>query len=172
VTDAYRLRTDGGARGNPGPAGIGVVLEGPDGEVVAELAKGIGHATNNVAEYRALLEGLSLAAEHGARRLDVFSDSLLMVEQMKGRYKVRNPGLQPLFERARQLVRGFDKVTFTAVRRERNKAADALANQAMDAQEAAEPRGAQGASGARGGGSPWGDGRASGAESGTQGNLL
>ncbi|HEY8200078.1 MAG TPA: ribonuclease HI family protein [Actinomycetota bacterium] len=163
MNDAYRLRTDGGARGNPGPAGIGIVLEAPGGEVVAEVAKGIGHATNNVAEYQALLEGLSLAAQHGARRLDVFSDSLLMVEQMKGRYKVRNPGLRPLFERARQLVRDFDKVTFTAVRRERNRAADTLANQGMDEQEAA------------GGGSVGaqrGRGLASEAETGAQGNLL
>jgi ribonuclease HI len=164
VTDAFRLRTDGGARGNPGPAGIGVVLEAPGGEVVAEVAKGIGHATNNVAEYQALLEGLRLASQHGARRLDVFSDSLLMVEQMKGRYKVRNPGLQPLFARARELVRGFEKVTFTAVRRERNKAADALANQAMDEQEAAESAGADG------GGAAPGRGRAPGVESGAQGN--
>jgi ribonuclease HI len=138
VTAAYRLRTDGGARGNPGPAGIGVVLEDPDGAVVAELAQGIGHATNNVAEYRALIEGLGLAAREGARTLDVFSDSQLMVEQMKGRYKVRNAGLRPLHDRARELVRAFDRVTFHAVRRERNRSADALANQAMDAQEAAE----------------------------------
>ncbi|MGH2722394.1 MAG: ribonuclease HI family protein [Actinomycetota bacterium] len=138
MSEPYRLRTDGGARGNPGPAGIGVVLEAPDGEVVAEIAKGIGHATNNVAEYRALLEGLELAAGRGIRELDVFSDSLLMVEQMKGRYKVKNQGLQPLHARARRLAGSFDRVRFHAVRRELNKAADALANQAMDAQEAAE----------------------------------
>jgi ribonuclease HI len=142
LSGPYRLRTDGGARGNPGPAGIGVVLEAPDGEVVAEVAKGIGHATNNVAEYQALLEGLELAAGQGVRELDVFSDSLLMVEQMKGRYKVKNPGLQPLHARARRLVGSFDRVRFHAVRRELNKAADALANQAMDAQEAAERDGA------------------------------
>ena len=157
MTETYKLRTDGGARGNPGPAGIGVVLEAPDGEVIAELAKGIGHATNNVAEYRALIEGLGMAAQHGARSLDVFSDSLLMVEQMKGRYRVKHPGLQPLFEQARRLVRSFDKVTFNAVRRERNKAADALANQAMDEQEAAEAGGRA---------------RPSGAGSGAQGNLF
>ena len=137
MTGTWKLRTDGGARGNPGPAGIGVVLEDPSGEVVAEVAKGIGYATNNVAEYQALIEGLRLAAAHDARRVDVFSDSLLMVQQMKGRYKVKNPGLQSLFDQARQLARGFDKVTFTAVRRELNKAADALANQAMDEQEIA-----------------------------------
>lgn len=159
VTAAYRLRTDGGARGNPGPAGIGVVLEAPGGEVVAEVAKGIGHATNNVAEYQALLEGLALAAQRGVRSLDVFSDSLLMVEQMKGRYKVKNPGLKPLFDRARELMRAFDRVTFHAVRREANKAADALANQAMDAQEAAEAGGR-------------GQRRTSEAETGAQGNLF
>ena len=141
MSEPYRLRTDGGARGNPGPAGIGVVLEAPDGEVVAEVARGIGHATNNVAEYRALLEGLELAARQGVRELDVFSDSLLMVEQMKGRYKVKNPGLQALYARARRLVGSFDRVRFHAVRRELNKAADALANQAMDAQEEAEREG-------------------------------
>jgi ribonuclease HI len=134
---AHRLRTDGGARGNPGPAGIGVVLEDPSGDVVAEIAKAIGCATNNVAEYRALLEGLELALEHGVRRLDVFSDSLLMVEQMKGRYRVKNAGLRPLYERARELGRGFDQVAFHAVRREHNQAADALANRAMDEQEGA-----------------------------------
>jgi ribonuclease HI len=142
LSDPYRLRTDGGARGNPGPAGIGVVLEDPAGDVVAETAKGIGHATNNVAEYRALIEGLELAAREGVKDLDVFSDSLLMVEQMKGRYKVKNPGLQPLHARARNLASTFDRVRFHAVRRELNKAADALANQAMDAQEAAERGGA------------------------------
>lgn len=142
MSGPYRLRTDGGARGNPGPAGIGIVLEAPDGEVVAEVAKGIGHATNNVAEYQALLEGLELAAGRGVRELDVFSDSLLMVEQMKGRYKVKNPGLQPLHARARRLVGSFDRVRFNTVRRELNKAADALANQAMDEQEAAERDGA------------------------------
>ena len=142
MSGSYRLRTDGGARGNPGPAGIGVVLEDPAGEVVAEIAKGIGHATNNVAEYRALIEGLELAAREGVKDLDVFSDSLLMVEQMKGRYKVKNPGLQPLHARARGLASTFDCVRFQAVRRELNKAADALANQAMDEQEAAERGGA------------------------------
>ena len=136
-----------------------MVLEAPGGEVVAELAKGIGHATNNVAEYRALLEGLALAAQRGARRLDVFSDSLLIVEQMKGRYKVKNPGLKPLFDRARELVRTFDQVTFHAVRREQNKGADALANQAMDEQEAAEAGGR-------------GQRRTSEAETGAQGNLF
>lgn len=159
MTAPYRLRTDGGARGNPGPAGIGVVLEAPDGEVVAELAKGIGHATNNVAEYQALLEGLALAARHGARRLEVFSDSLLMVEQMKGRYKVKNPGLKPLFDRACELVRSFDRVTFYPVRRGLNKAADALANRAMDEQETAEAGGR-------------GQQRAAEAETGAQGNLF
>ena len=134
----HRLRTDGGARGNPGPAGIGVVLESPEGEVVAELAKGIGHATNNVAEYRALLEGLELALERGVRRLEVFSDSLLLVEQMRGRYKVRSPGLQPLHNRARELARRFEQVRFNAVGRALNRQADALANRAMDEQEQAD----------------------------------
>ncbi|MGH2769020.1 MAG: ribonuclease HI family protein [Actinomycetota bacterium] len=129
----YRLFTDGAARGNPGPAGIGAVLEGPDGEVVGTLSRGIGWATNNVAEYQALIDGLGLAAAHGVRRLLVRSDSSLLVQQMRGAFKVRHPGLKPLHALAVKLVHGFDAVRFEAVRRESNRQADRLANEGIDA---------------------------------------
>jgi ribonuclease HI len=128
----WQLRTDGAARGNPGPAGIGVVLVGPDGAIVDELAKGIGWATNNVAEYQALIEGLRLARSHGVDRLAVFSDSTLMVEQMRGRWKVRHPGLKPLFSLAGKLAKEVGKVRYVAVPRERNRRADDLANLGID----------------------------------------
>lgn len=128
----FTLRTDGAARGNPGPAGIGVILEDPGGVVVAELAEGIGWATNNVAEYRALLAGLELARTSGVGELVVFSDSLLLVQQMKGEFRVKHKGLKPLYEKARELVSEFDRVRFEAVRRELNAGADALANQGID----------------------------------------
>jgi ribonuclease HI len=126
--------TDGGARGNPGPAGIGAVVATPDGTVLAEISEGIGWATNNVAEYRAVIAGLERARDLGARRVRVRADSLLLVQQLRGVWKVKNAGLQPLWERAARLARGFDRVVFEHVPRGRNRAADALANQAMDAQ--------------------------------------
>jgi ribonuclease H / adenosylcobalamin/alpha-ribazole phosphatase len=126
--------TDGGARGNPGPAGYGVVVTSPGGEVLAELAEGIGWATNNVAEYQGVIAGLRLARELGARRVRVRADSLLVVNQQKGLWKVRNAGLRPLWAEAARLARGFERVTWEHVPRERNRRADALANQAMDAQ--------------------------------------
>ena len=122
------VHTDGGARGNPGPAGIGVVVTGEDGEVVAELAEGIGPATNNVAEYRAAIAGLRLAAEAGAREVLLRADSRLIVEQLAGRFRVKNPSLQRLHEEARALMRRFDRVDLEHVRRERNADADRLAN--------------------------------------------
>jgi probable phosphoglycerate mutase len=126
--------TDGGARGNPGPAGIGAWLTRPDGTVVAEIAEGIGWATNNVAEYRAVIAGLQRARDLGARRVRVRADSLLLVRQLQGVWKVKNAGLQPLWNEAARLARGFDRVVFEHVPRGRNRAADALANRAMDAQ--------------------------------------
>ena len=126
--------TDGGARGNPGPAGIGAVVTRPDGTVLAEVAEGIGWATNNVAEYRAVIAGLERAKALGARRVRVRADSLLLVQQLRGVWKVKNAGLQPLRDEALRLVAGFDRVVFEHVPRGRNRAADALANQAMDAQ--------------------------------------
>jgi len=130
---------DGGARGNPGPAGYGVRIERPDGTLVDEISAPIGVATNNVAEYRGLLAALEWAKLQGHRRLHVRSDSLLLVQQMLGRYKVRHPRLQPLHARAQLLVHDIGRVTFEHVDRARNAHADRLANQAMD--QTAEPFG-------------------------------
>ena len=123
---------DGGARGNPGPAGFGVRVEDADGNLVAELHESIGIATNNVAEYRGLLAALAYAVEHGCRTLHVRSDSLLLVKQMQGEYRVKHPGLQPLHEQARTLVAAVGRVTFEHVGRSKNAEADRLANLAMD----------------------------------------
>jgi ribonuclease HI len=108
------------------------VLLGPDGAVVDELGKGIGWATNNVAEYQALIEGLRLAKSHGVDRLAVFSDSTLLVEQMKGRWKVKHAGLKPLFALAGKLAKEIGNVRYVAVPRERNRRADELANLGVD----------------------------------------
>jgi ribonuclease HI len=123
---------DGGARGNPGPAGYGVRVERPDGTLVEEFRESIGVATNNVAEYRGLLAALEWAKAHDCRRVRVRSDSLLLVQQMLGNYKVKNPGLQPLHARARLLVHELGRVAFEHVPRESNTHADRLANAAMD----------------------------------------
>jgi ribonuclease HI len=122
---------DGGSRGNPGPAGYGVRIEREDGAVV-ELKEALELATNNVAEYRGLLAALRWAVANGVTTLHVRSDSLLLVNQMKGQYRVKNPGLQQLYEDARSLVLQIGRVTFEHVRREFNKDADRLANEAMD----------------------------------------
>jgi len=122
---------DGGSRGNPGPAAYGVRIERGDGEVV-ELKQFIPNATNNVAEYHGLLAALAWAAGHGVQTLHVRSDSELLVKQMRGEYRVKNAGLQPLYEEARSLARQIGRVTFEHVRREFNKDADRLANEAMD----------------------------------------
>jgi ribonuclease HI len=126
--------TDGGARGNPGPAGYGVSITDKRGAVLAELSVGIGWATNNVAEYRGVLAGLERAAELGARRVTVRADSLLVVNQQLGRWKVKNEGLRPLADEARRLARRFERVTWQHVPRARNRRADELANLAMDEQ--------------------------------------
>ena len=123
---------DGGARGNPGPAGYGVRIEQEDGTLVEEFGDSIGIATNNVAEYRGLLAALDYARAHGHTRLHVRSDSLLLVQQMLGHFKVKNAGLQPLHARARLLAHEIGRVTFEHVRREANAHADRLANSAMD----------------------------------------
>lgn len=128
----WAVRTDGAARGNPGPAGIGVVLTDPEGAVVDELAAGIGWATNNVAEYQALIAALDLARSHRVARLAVYSDSTLMVEQMRGNYKVKHDGLKPLHAAARKLAAEFDAIRYEAVPRGRNKRADELANLGVD----------------------------------------
>jgi ribonuclease HI len=130
-----RLFTDGGARGNPGPAAYGYVLETEDGSVLAAHGEAIGTATNNVAEYRALIAGLEKALELGADELEVVSDSELLVKQMRGEYKVKNAALRDLSLQAASLARELGSVTYTAVRREHNELADQLVNEALDASE-------------------------------------
>ncbi len=129
----YRLFTDGGARGNPGPAGIGARLLTPAGDVAEELGAAIGRATNNVAEYRALLAGLEMALDLGVERLDVFLDSELVVRQVNGQYKVKDAGLKPLHAQACLLLSRFHDVQVGHVRREQNAEADRLVNEAIDA---------------------------------------
>ncbi len=131
--DRYRLYTDGGARGNPGPAGIGARLLTAAGDVVEELADFIGTATNNVAEYQALIAGLEIALDRGVQRLDVFLDSELVVRQVNGQYKVKDAGLKPLHRQACLLLSRFHEVDVKHVRREQNADADALVNRAIDA---------------------------------------
>ena len=130
-----RLSTDGGARGNPGPAAYGYVLETEDGTVLAAHGEAIGVATNNVAEYRGLVEGLRKAAELQVDELEVVSDSELLVHQMRGDWKVKNDALRELWSEANDLERKLGKVTYTAVRREHNELADSLVNEALDASE-------------------------------------
>ena len=127
-----RLFTDGGARGNPGPAAAAYVLEAENGAVLAAHGEAIGVATNNVAEYRALVAGLARAAELGVEELEVVSDSELLVKQMRGEYRVKNAALRALSGEAARLARRIDSVTYTAVRREHNELADRLVNEALD----------------------------------------
>ena len=127
-----RLSTDGGARGNPGPAAYAYVLEADDGTVLAAHGESIGVATNNVAEYRALVEGLRRAVELAVDEVDVVSDSELLVKQMRGEYRVKNEALRQLSLEAAALARGLGKVTYRAVRREHNELADTLVNEALD----------------------------------------
>jgi ribonuclease HI len=128
-----RLWTDGGARGNPGPAAYAYVLEAEDGTVLEARGEAIGTATNNVAEYSALVAGLGRAAELGVTELEVRSDSELMVKQMRGEYRVKNKDLQALFLDASRAARALGRVTYTHVRREHNELADRLVNEALDA---------------------------------------
>ena len=128
-----KLFTDGGSRGNPGPAAYGYVLEAEDGSVIDARGEKIGVATNNVAEYRALIAGLEAALSHGVTELDVVSDSELLVKQMRGEYKVKNAALKTLSTQAAALGRGLDSLSYTAVRREHNELADTLVNEALDA---------------------------------------
>jgi ribonuclease HI len=126
------VHCDGAARGNPGPAGIGVWVVDDEGTPLGELARGLGVATNNQAEYTAAIEGLRLARELGARRVTLRSDSRLLVEQLSGRFRVKNPTLQRLHRRAREEASGFERVRFEHVPRERNVEADRLANRGVD----------------------------------------
>jgi ribonuclease H / adenosylcobalamin/alpha-ribazole phosphatase len=129
-----RLSTDGGARGNPGPAAYGYVIETENGHVLAAHGEAIGRATNNVAEYSGLVAGLEKAAELGVDDLEVVSDSELLVKQMQGEYRVKNEALKALWEEANDLERRFTKVRYTAVRRAHNELADQLVNEALDAE--------------------------------------
>ena len=126
------LYADGAARGNPGPAGAGAVLLDEEGIVVAELTLALGRATNNAAEYSALILGLEEAKRRGATAIDVCMDSLLVVEQMRGRWKIKHPGLKPLALRAAELLASFPEREIRHVPREQNLVADALSNRAID----------------------------------------
>jgi ribonuclease HI len=128
-----RLSTDGGARGNPGPAAYGYVLDTEDGTVLAAHGETIGVATNNVAEYSALVAGLEKAAELRVDELEVVSDSELLVHQMRGEWKVKNEALRELWRQATRLAARFDTISYSAVRREHNELADRLVNEALDA---------------------------------------
>ncbi len=128
----FTAHCDGGSRGNPGPAGYGAVIEDPEGHVIVRLSKYLGRQTNNFAEYSGLLAVLHWAIENGAKRLRVVSDSELMVNQMKGRYKVASPGLRPLWEEARRRAARLDRFEMTHTLRGGNREADQLANEAMD----------------------------------------
>ncbi len=129
---ALRLHVDGASRGNPGEAGFGVHVTTPEGATVASLYGYLGRATNNVAEYQGLLHGLRFALRRCAREVEVFSDSELLVRQLAGRYRVKNPGLLPLFREACALLERFERTRVSHVPRERNREADALANRALD----------------------------------------
>jgi ribonuclease HI len=127
------LHVDGGARGNPGPAAIGVVVSTSDGAVIDEIAERIGPATNNVAEYRAVLRGLERASELGATEVEIVGDSELIARQLSGVYKVKHPAMKPLYERARVALARFDHWRIDTVPRAENARADALVNAALDA---------------------------------------
>ena len=123
---------DGASRGNPGPAGAGAQITGPDGSVLAEVAEGLGETTNNVAEYTAVIRGLERALELGATEVLLRSDSQLLINQLTGRYRVKTSHLQPLHRRVRELGARFDTIEYEHVRRERNTEADRLANLGVD----------------------------------------
>jgi ribonuclease HI len=126
------VNVDGGARGNPGPAAIGVVLRDGEGEVLEERGERIGRATNNVAEYRALLRGIELAAAHGATELELIGDSELVVRQVEGRYKVKDATMRELHAKVKRALEGFESWTIRHVRRESNAEADRLVNEVLD----------------------------------------
>lgn len=128
----YIAYTDGAARGNPGPAGAGVIIYGPKHKVIEEAKLYLGETTNNVAEYRALILALDKLDYHNAENILIRADSELMVKQIKGEYRVKNEGLKPLYEQAMGLIEGFDTYKIEHVPREENKAADRLANAAID----------------------------------------
>lgn len=135
---AVRLWVDGACRGNPGPASIGGVIRDDEGKLLKEISECLGHSTNNVAEYTALIRALEEARALGARRVAAHSDSLLLVKQMSGEYRVKHPNLKPLHARAQALAAGFEEFRFRHVPREENREADRQANLALDRQAGTE----------------------------------
>jgi ribonuclease HI len=133
MAPALVVSCDGGARGNPGPAAIGVSIQAPDGAEIAAISETIGVATNNVAEYTAVLRALQRCAELGARTVHVRSDSQLLIRQLTGAYKIKHPNLRPLATAVVEAARAFERVTYEHVRREQNVRADELVNEALDA---------------------------------------
>ena len=132
------MNIDGGSRGNPGPAAVGVVVSTPEGEVLDEIGEVIGVATNNVAEYRGLLLGLERARALGATEIEIVNDSELVARQVTGDYKVKHAGLKPLHQQALAALRGFDRWSIRSVPRERNARADALVNAVLDGEAVAD----------------------------------
>ena len=132
MTERVVVNVDGGARGNPGPAAVAAVLTTPAGELIEQLGKPIGRATNNVAEYRAMLLGIELAKSVGAREVELIGDSELIVKQVKGEYRVKDAGLQPLHAEVKAALGAFDRWSIRHVRREHNEAADRLVNETLD----------------------------------------
>jgi len=130
------VNVDGGSRGNPGPAAIAAVVRGPDGELIEERGEAIGRATNNVAEYRALLLGIERAKQLGAAEVELVGDSELVVRQVKGQYKVKDAALRELYTQVRGALAGFDRWSIRHVRREHNAEADRLVNQTLDGHRA------------------------------------
>lgn len=126
------IYTDGAARGNPGPAGIGAVIQNEEGEVLSEISSFLGQGTNNIAEYTALVTALEKAAALKAREVLLYTDSELVVKQIKGEYRVKNEGLKPLYRKAKELIQQFDLFTIVHIPREQNKVADGLANKGID----------------------------------------
>src|SRR5438309_10683031 len=151
MTETLTLQFDGGSRGNPGPAGIGVVIRAADGTPLVTVGRYIGRATNNVAEYQALITALREAGKLGARKVVIRGDSELIVKQMRGEYRVKHPDMKVLYDKAQRLVAQFDEATVTHNLREHNELADKLANLAMDrkADVTEAEEGAAGASAAR-----------------------
>jgi ribonuclease HI len=136
--NVLRIYTDGAARGNPGPAGLGVVIEDDQGMRLRGVCRYLGTATNNQAEYYALIEGLQAVRDWNPDRLEIYLDSQLVVEQLSGRYRVKNQELRPLHHRASELIDSFPEVVISHVERAKNKGADALANRAIDEYKAAK----------------------------------
>jgi ribonuclease HI len=132
VPELVVVNVDGGARGNPGPAAVAAVAATPEGEVIERRGETIGTATNNVAEYRALMLGIELAREHGASEVELVGDSELVVKQVKGEYRVKDAGLRPLHAQVRAALEGFDRWSIRHVRREHNAEADRLVNETLD----------------------------------------